>query len=186
MRKLNILLTVGLFVSCQSFDKKILQEERFSSGIEYGTNKKISAKYLQKDDYTIVTGYSTKSATMGLFRDNKEILFKTCIDGSFDTIMTENLNKDRIPDFLIGEKYEDGTTLYAFISKTKDEFSVKKVTDNFEGYYCDASASNDTLKYMQPLTFIETKDGKKEILVNYIKMNGKLFKIACSEKFNVE
>ena len=186
MRNLTILLTIGLFVSCQSFDKKILQEERFSSGIEYGTNKKIPAKYFQKDDYTIVTGYSTKSATMGLFRDNKEILFKTCIDGSFDTIMTENLNNDRIPDFLIGEKYEDGTTLYALISKTKDEFSVKKITDNFDGYFCDASASNDTLKFIQPLTFIDTKDGKKEILVNYIKMNGKLFKIACSEEFKVE
>lgn len=186
MLRLTIFLIIGLFVSCHSFDKKILQDERFSSGVKYGTNEKQSAKYFQKDDYTIVTGHSIKCSTMGLFISNKEIFFKTCIDGDFDSVMTENLNNDNIPDFLFVEKYEDGRTLYALISKTKEKFNLKKITDNFDGVFCDTGISSDTLKLIQPLVTRDTKDGKRKILVNYIKMNGKLLKINCSEEFIVE
>jgi len=174
-------MTVILGNSCNSsFDEKVLNDPKFASGREYETHKIIQPTVLHFDNYTFVEGNDTSSSTLGLFYGNKEIFLSKHSDGMFDTIMKANLNNDGVPDFLVEYAFEDGATLLGLLSKTKTSFVEKQLSGEISDYYC--GDIGDTSNYIIPLIISDINhDGKDEVIINAVKMNGKLFGIACTD-----
>ncbi len=185
MRHLGHILVILFFSACNSFDTRVLDAPKYSSGIEYISKQKIKPKTFQFDNYTFVSGNSGQASTLGLYFKDKELFYTTSADGFFDTVMTANLNSDGIPDFLFVDMFEDGKVLYSLISKTKTTYDKRKVTDDYGGSFCFAGA--DTMKYLQPTILKDiNNDGKAEILINHIKMGDKIFRVSCSDTFFVD
>ena len=186
------LLLVGLFStafiltsSCNSsFDKKVLTDPKFASGREYGTNKIIQPKLFHFDNYTFVEGNDTASSTLGLFYGNKEIFLSKHSDGMFDTILQANLNNDGIPDFLVEYVFEDGATLLGLLSKTQTSFIERQLKDEISDYYC--GEIGEMSNYIIPLIISDVNhDGIDEVIINSVKMNGKVFGVACTDTIYV-
>ncbi len=129
-----------------------------------------------------MTGFPNDSgiASLGLYYENKEILYETAPDGLYDTVMIANLNNDGIPDFLIEYAFEDGATLLGLLSKTKTLFIERQLRDEISDYYC--GDIGDTSNYIIPLIISDVNhDGKDEVIINSVKMNGKSFGISCTD-----
>lgn len=176
----NVVLVT--LISCGSFDSKVLEDSKYSSGREYETCKKVSPKLFRFDNYTFVAGYSNDSgnSTLGLYFKDKEILFQKSSDGFYDTVITANLNNDGVPDFLVIYCYEDGCELSALISKSKTAFANKRLRDDISEIYC--SATRDTMQHLQPLLIKDiNNDGKDEIIVNLAKFNNQLIANSCTD-----
>jgi hypothetical protein len=176
-----LVTTFILSNSCNtSFDDKVLNDSKFASGRQYETHKSIVPKVFHFDNYAFVEGNDTTSSTLGLFYGNKEILLSKHSDGVFDTIMQANLNSDGVPDFLVEYAFEDGATLLAFLSKSKTTFIEKELSSEISDYYC--GDIGDTSNYIVPLTISDIDhDGKDEVIINSVKMNSKVFAIACTD-----
>ena len=173
-------LTVLLSNSCNSFDEKVLNDPRFASGREYETNKVIQPKTIHFDNYTFVEGNDTVSSTLGLFYGNKEVFLSRHSDGMFDTIMRANLNNDGVPDFLVEYVFEDGATLLGILSRTQTSFIEKQLSQEISDYYC--GDIGDTSNYIIPLIISDINhDGKDEVIINSVRMNNKVFGIACTD-----
>lgn len=185
MKNLYILLTFFILTSCTTFETKILDDPKYASGKEYGTNKKIEPRIFKFDNYTFVTGYSDSAATLGLYHKDRIILFETSVDGYFDTIVKANFNNDNIPDFIIENAFEDGSSLYALTSIAQDIYKVKNISDNYWGVYC--IEQGDTLQNLQPLILADLdKNGSDEVLINMVKIDNKLIGIRCSDTVFVD
>lgn len=184
--KVQYLTLILLFLSsCNSFDKNIIDNPKYSSGKEYGTNKKISPKVLSYDDYTFVLGYSDKGSSMGCYYKNKELLYHTGGDGFYDTIYKANFNNDDITDFLVVYSMEDYSVLSALISISKDSYIEKEIGDPFGNTYC--LVGEDTLKTIQYITIKDINNDKKdEVLINMATINNKLIGIYCSDTIYVD
>jgi hypothetical protein len=167
--------------SCGTFDSKVLNDPKYASGREYETHKIIQPKELHFGNYTFVEGNDTASSTLGLFYRSKEIFFsKHSEEGSFDTIMQANLNNDGVPDFLVEYVFEDGATLLGLLSKTQTSYVEKQLSAEISDYYC--GEIGDTSGYIQPIIISDiNNDGKEEVIINAVKMNGKIFGIACTD-----
>ena len=109
------------------FDYTVLNDNRFVGGFEYETQKKIKPKILHFENYTFVIGVdSSQNSSLVFYYGNKEIFSPSHSDGAYDTVMFANLNNDGIPDFLVSYQFEDGATLYGYISSSTTTF--KEVT----------------------------------------------------------
>ena len=174
-------MTFMLASTCNSsFDEKVLNDPKFTSGREYETNKLIQPKVFHFENYTLVEGNCSTSSTLGLFYENKEIYLSKHSDGMFDTLMQANLNNDGIPDFLVEYAFEDGATLLALLSKSKTIFIEKELSNEISSYYC--GDIGDTSNYIIPLTISDINhDGKDEVIINLVKMNDTVFGIACTD-----
>lgn len=178
----SIFLLSIILISCNSFDTAVINDPKYSGGVEYGTGKPISPNVFKFDEYTFVSGFSDKGGTVGAYYGDKEIFFRQSQDGFYDTVMLVNLNNDNIPDFLIENMYEDGSVIYALISQSRKHFIEELVTDNYGEVYC--LEGGDTLQYLQPLLIQDiNEDNQPEILINHAKMKDKLFSISCSDTF---
>jgi hypothetical protein len=174
-------MTIMFGNSCSSnFDAKILNDPKFASGWEYETQKIIPPTVLHFGNYTFVEGNNTSSSTLGLFYGNKEIFLSKHSDGMFDTIMKANLNNDGVPDFLVEYVFEDGATLLGLLSKTPTAFEEKQLSEEISDYYC--GDLGDTSNYIIPLIISDINhDGKDEVIINSVKMNDRVFGIACTD-----
>jgi len=171
--------------SCNSFDTKVLNDQKSLAGQPFETNKIIQSSAPHFGDYTFVKQNSASSSTLKLFYRDKEIFLSKHSDGMFDTIIKANLNNDRIPDFLVVYSFEDGAMLFGLLSKTQTSFEEKQLSEEISSYYC--GEIGDTSNYIQELTIADIdRDGKDEIIVNAVKMNGKLFGIACTDTIHAD
>lgn len=169
--------------ACLFFKYKDLNDPRFSSGKEYGTNKKIEPKEYQFGDYSFITGHPNfgGNASLGMYFRDKEILYQTTSDNEYDSILITKLNNDSIPDFLVINAYEDGSTLSAIISKSIASFTFKDFHVQLSDYYC-GNLRGDTSKFIVPITIKDINhDGDDDVIVNLVKMNGQVFGIACTD-----
>ncbi len=131
------------------FDFTVLNDNRFAGGFEYETLKKIKPKTLHFENYTFVIGFdSSQNSSLVLYYGNKEIYSPKHYDGVYDTVMLANLNNDGIPDFLVSYQFEDGATLYGYISRSTAIFKEIIVFDEWQETYC--FVGGDTLKYILP------------------------------------
>lgn len=186
MRNIYFILIFSALTACTSFDTRVLDDPKYLSGKEYGTNKKIQPKVLQFGDYIFVCGYSNKGPSLGAYYKNKELHYETGGDGYwYDTIYKANFNNDNISDFIISYQMEDYWILTALVSKTKDEFQIKELGDPFDDTYC--LVGYDTLKNIQFITTADiNNDNKDEVLINMVTINNRRFGIACSDTLYVD
>jgi hypothetical protein len=181
--ELNLLILLLLF-SCKSIETTT-NNSRYSSGIEYGKNEPIKAKELIFGNYKFISGYSNTAASLGMYFKGKQINFWSSIEGAFDTIMKVNLNNDQIADFLIENIFEDGSTLYALVSKDVTEFEKKKITDNYYGTYC--IEGSDTLYNLLPFLIKDIDNNMtNEVIVNLAKINNQIIAISCTDTFYID
>ena len=138
-----------MFTACNSFERDVINDPKYASGIDGESNNSIKPIVKKFGHYTFVSDYSDTASTLGLYYKDKELNIWTSSDGYFDTVMHVNLNNDDIADYIFENAFEDGSTLYALISKSKTEFKEKLITDNYHGIYCLEGA--DTLIGLQPI-----------------------------------
>ncbi len=184
MKTIIYILVLLSLIACNSIDSKVMNDPKYTGGFEYETQMPIKPKITKFGNYTFVSGYSDTAATLGMYYNNEQLNIWTSLDGYFDTIMEVNLNNDNLLDFIFESAYEDGSTLYALISKSEKQFEVKKVSDNYHGVYC--GESGDTLSNLQPLIVKDIDgDGNNEILINLVKFNEELVSISCTDTFYI-
>ncbi len=181
MNKLSYLI-IPFFISCNSFNESVLNDTKYSSGIDFVTHKKIAPKVFYFDEYTFVSGINDSSqSTIGLYFKNKEINFLTHSDGMYDTLIKANFNNDGVPDFLIIYTFEGGQQeIIALMSKSKSQFAEISLGETLSGDYDEIGG--DTLEYKIPWTIKDiNNDGKDEIVMNLVKMNNKEFTIPSTD-----
>lgn len=178
--KAGLILILIALSACNSFDSRLLEDPRFASGRDFETNDKILPKIIHSDPYTLVTGFSKDKSSLGLFYGEKEIFYQTASDGSFDIVLTANLNNDGITDFLITFVYEDGPTLVALTSQSVGVFSYKTIVDQFDDTNCNVAM--DTFRNILPLLVKDVnRDHRDDILVNVVKINNSIMAIPCTD-----
>ncbi|WP_276133691.1 hypothetical protein [Polluticoccus soli] len=108
-----------------SIEKKIYNDPRFTSGKEYGAHQFLEPKIFRFGDYSFAAGFSDSAANLAMYYGETEILSKTSLDGYFDSVAEVTLNDDGISDFLIYNKFEDGTDIYSLESTSKTAFTYQ-------------------------------------------------------------
>jgi hypothetical protein len=112
-----------LLFGCISKDKNSYKEDpRFNSGREFETGNPIKPRIFHFDSHSFVLGRSEHTSTLGMFNGDKEILFLTSPDGSFDSVAQTTINADDLNDYLVFEKFEDGWAIDSLVSVTPDSF----------------------------------------------------------------
>lgn len=120
-----------------------------------------------------------------MYYKNNEVRVWTSADGFYNNIWKVDLNTDNIPDFIFENAFEDGSILYAIISKSDRDFQEKLITDDYGGYYC--IESSDTTQGLHPLVIKDiNNNGNNEVIVNLAKLNNKLFSISCTDTFYID
>lgn len=176
------LLAIGclfIFYWCNSLDRQLLNDSRFSSGREYETQEKIKPKLFHSGSYTLIIGFDeTNRATLGLYLGQRELLYQTNEDGSFDTVVVANLNGDDIDEFVIRCSYEDGPSLLALTSASQTAFKLNLLRLELK----DCEVGSDTSQHILPLQIADiNKDGRDDILINSIKFENKATAISCTD-----
>jgi hypothetical protein len=171
-------------VACRpAFDPAVLDDPRYSRGRDYETGREIIPRVFSFGEYTFIAGYSDTGATLGCYHLDKEMLFWEREDGFFDTIYKANFNNDGIPDFLIRYAFEDHSELSALVSRTRLSFVEK----DLGGGPFNCFAGPDTIEKMEAAVILDVnQDGKDEVLINTVRINGRRLPLNCSDTVFVD
>lgn len=183
---LGLILIFISFSRSDDFRNKLLKDKRFCGGVEYGRKLKIEPKFYEFGDYLFVTGFTNRSSSMGMFYQQKQIRFDSAIDSALDNVFQRKLNNDTIPDFIYKKIYEDNTEIYALISVTRTKFIDRQIYNGENGRICLGNGLPNDYDVTKELIFKDiNSDGNVEILVNHLRIKGKIKALGCSDTFYV-
>lgn len=181
MRYLVYLMILVLIACNPQIKQDKANDTHFAGGKEYGTGKLIKPKVFEFGEYSFICGYSDTAASLAGYYKDKEFIFKTNVDGYFDSVAKVDIGNDTFPDFLVFINYEDGTDLVALTSMTNGQFGEVQVGECSDTY---CILNGDTMKSLQPPILLDIDgDGKKEIILRTAKINNRLISTSCSDTF---
>ena len=116
----------------------------------------------------------------------KEVFDFRSYDGFIDTVENVEINNDGIPDFFVYEAFCDGTELYAYVSKSKSDYTFQNIPDLIEADYCPEfqGVNAPAVKLIELIDL--DKDGVKEILLFHVIQNGDLKAVSCSDTVKIK
>jgi hypothetical protein len=150
------LLTVTLHAEAQS---------RFTKTYKFG-------------DYTVHTDY--RKASIRISRGSQTIYYDGSGDGAgYEYIDTMTLNADNVPDFVFVYPMEEYAVIGLLVSiPTKPFYKSIDLADLFDPYDYDTTIRRAKDATLKELVLVDVnKDGKRDLLTNVLKKNGKLYPI---------
>jgi hypothetical protein len=151
-------------------------------GFCYG--QKVIKEFDNQNYTTRITSVDT-ALVICTYYDSKKVFEFITYDGSVDTVLTAEFNGDGIPDFVIEDRYCDGSEIIGYISEHNQVFKKVLIYTSAAGEECDDLSSIDQENFVYMKFEDVNSDGNQEVLMNHMQIDGELKAFSCSDTISL-